>query len=238
MSVSARPAGFPQPHGFDLLGGLLVNVRMQHPHERQIAKTLREVQSVADHEEVGDFKPHIVRFHRLDAPRRLVQQHARLDPARFESLELAQHTVERFSRVENVIHQQHIAPAHVEPQFFGKDEVPGFGARAVAGDADEVQPQGEREVPNQIGQEHHRPVEQRDDHRLTPGEVSNNVAGHGPDAPRDLVVGDQDALDLPAPTRGDAGGGIELDLGNRCFHGWRMLRRSEGFRGWYSEGSS
>ena len=111
------------PRGNDLLAGLLVNVRMQHPDERQIAIALREVQSVAHDEEVGDFEPHIVRFHRFHAARRFVQQHARLDPARLEGAELAQHAVERLARVENVIHQQHIAPSHVEPQFLGKDEV-------------------------------------------------------------------------------------------------------------------
>src|ERR1039457_4467598 len=89
MSTAARPAGLPTPRGFGLLGCLLVNVRMQPPHERQIAITLRKVQSVADDEEVGDFEPHIIRFHRLNASRRLVQQHARLDPARFEGAELS-----------------------------------------------------------------------------------------------------------------------------------------------------
>src|ERR1019366_80327 len=95
MSIPVRPPSLSGPRRFDLLGRLLVNMWMQHPNERQIAITLRKVQSVADDEEVGDFEPHIVRLHRLDAPRRFVQQDACLDPARLESAELAQHTVER-----------------------------------------------------------------------------------------------------------------------------------------------
>src|ERR1039458_7908395 len=69
MSIPVRPPSLSGPRRFDLLGRLLVNMWMQHPNERQIAITLRKVQSVADDEEVGDFEPHIVRLHRLDASR-------------------------------------------------------------------------------------------------------------------------------------------------------------------------
>ena len=57
----------------------LVDVRVQNPHERQIAVALGIVQPVAHHKVIRDLEADIIRFDLLDAARGFVQQHASTD---------------------------------------------------------------------------------------------------------------------------------------------------------------
>ena len=74
------------------------------------------------------------------AARRLVQQHTGLDATRLERAKFGDHPAHGAARVQNVIHQQHVTTAHVEPQFLGENEIARFRARAVAGNPDEIEP--------------------------------------------------------------------------------------------------
>src|ERR1019366_6502250 len=181
----------------------LVNVRVQHAHEREIAVTLGKIKSVADDKKIGDFKAHEIRLHVVRAARGLVQQHAGLDAARLEQLQLGQDTAHGFAGVENVIHQQDVAATHIQPQFLGEYQVARFGAEAVTGHADEIEAQWQVQMPDQIREEQHGAVEQRDDNHFTPAKVALDFARQRFDAPGNLLVGDEDFLHLLAPARRD-----------------------------------
>src|SRR5665213_2486992 len=68
----------------DALDGLLVNVRMQHADERQVAVTLREVKAVADDKKIRNLKTDKIRLHLMRPARGLVEQHASFNAARLE----------------------------------------------------------------------------------------------------------------------------------------------------------
>src|SRR5882724_13071491 len=51
-------------------------------------------------------------------------------------------------------------------------------------------------MTNEIGEEHHGAIEQRDDDEVAPGEILLQLARELAHAPRDLFLGDEDALDL------------------------------------------
>ena len=120
---------------------------------------LGEIQSIADHKIIWNFKADIIRFDIFHAARRFVQENAGFDPARLERLQFAEHASHRFAGIQNIVHQQHVASAHVEPQFFGEKQIAGFHAETIAGNADKIQAQRQIEAPDQIREEHDRAVE-------------------------------------------------------------------------------
>src|SRR5439155_10260692 len=154
----AALAAFLLRERIDFLAAEFVNVRVQHAHERQIAIAFGEVQPVTDDEEIGDFKPDVVRLHVFKAAPGFVEQNAGADAARFENAQLAEHPVKGPARIENVVHQQHVAAADVEPQFLGDHQFAGFGAGAIAGNPNEIKPKWQRKIANQIRQKHDGPV--------------------------------------------------------------------------------
>ena len=83
----------------------------------------------------------VIGAHFLDATGLFVQQHADFDPARLEAPEFFGDALEGAAGVEDVVHQQHVAPAHIKAQFLGEDQFARLGARAVARNAHEIQPQ-------------------------------------------------------------------------------------------------
>ncbi len=60
----------------DLFADFLVNVRVQHADERQIAVTLGKIKPVTDDKKIGNFKADVIRLHLFHAARRFVEQHA------------------------------------------------------------------------------------------------------------------------------------------------------------------
>jgi hypothetical protein len=60
-------------------------------------------------------------------------------------------------------------------------------------------------LPDQIGKKNHRAIEQRNDHGLAAAKIAFNLARHGPDAAFQPRVGDEHALDIPAPAGGNGG---------------------------------
>ena len=156
-------------------------MRVQHADERQVAVTLGKVQPVADDEQIRNLEADVIRIHFFHAARGLVQQHADFDPARLERADFWQHAAHGLAGVEDVVHQQHVAPADVEPQLLGEDQFAGFRAGAVAGNAYEIQAQRQVQMPDQIREEHHGAVEQRDDDGFA--SASGSAGQVGPEYP-------------------------------------------------------
>ena len=75
----------------DVLGNFLVNVRVQHADEREIAVTLGKIKPVSDDKMIGNLKAHVIGLDVFHAAGGLVEQHAGLDAARLERLELGNH---------------------------------------------------------------------------------------------------------------------------------------------------
>src|SRR5262249_42058911 len=83
----------------------------------------------------------------------------------------------------------------------GQNQLAGFRAVPVARYADEVQPQRQRKVPDQIRQKHHRPAEQRNDHQIAPGEIAFDLVRQLADPTGDLGLRNEDATQLVPPAR-------------------------------------
>ena len=180
---------------------------MQHPDERQVPIPLREIQSIADDKKVRDFKTDVICLDVLRPAARLVEHHADFYPTRFERLDFGQHAAHGFAGVQNVVHQQHVTPAHVQPQFLGENQFARFRAEAIAGNAHEIEPQRQVEMPDQIRQEHDRAVEQGNHHHFASAKIALDFVRHHPDAAGNLAFRDEHALDLFAPARRDVLGG-------------------------------
>ena len=58
----------------------------------------------------------------------LVQQHTGPDAAGFERPQFGNDTAQGFASVQDVVHQQHVAPAHVQAEFLGEYQFAGFRA--------------------------------------------------------------------------------------------------------------
>src|SRR4051812_27257108 len=102
-----------------LLTAQLVNMRKQDPYKWQVAKTFRKIQAVANHKKVRNFKTDVIGLHILSAPCGLVKENAGLNPARFQRLKLVEHSRQCPACIEDVVHQQYIATAHIQSQLFG-----------------------------------------------------------------------------------------------------------------------
>jgi len=214
--VAGMFPGLPRWFGFS--ASCLIDVRVQHANERQIAVAFGKIQSITHNEEVRNFEADIVGFYFLHAAGGLIQQDADFDSARFEGAEFGQHAMQGFARIQNVIHQEDIASANPQAQFLGKDESAGFSPSAIAGDTHEIETQGKREITEQVGEEHDRAGEERDDNQFATGEIAVNLAGQFADAARDLGFGDENTLDLSAPARGNGGAGMGWDDPGRWRH--------------------
>jgi hypothetical protein len=76
-------------------------------------------------------EPNIVRLDLAVPSRRLVEENANLEAPRPQLAQAGRDTGKRPARVQDVIHQQHVTPAHVQAQFLGEDQVRRFRAAAV-----------------------------------------------------------------------------------------------------------
>ena len=171
----------------------------ENPHKGEVAVALRVIQSVADYKMIRNFESDVMRADRLDAARWLVQQHANFHAARPQLAQFDHDLRQRFAGVQYIVHQQNIAAADIQAQFLGEDQFSGFGAAPVAGNADEIQAQGQGKAPEQIRQKNNGAVQKRDDDQVAPGEVLFDLAGQGVDAAGQLLLGNQDESDFLAP---------------------------------------
>src|SRR2546430_457711 len=83
-----------------------------------------------------------------------------LIPARPCIANLAEHAIQGLAGIKDVVHEQHVSAPHIQAQLFREDQLAGFGSGAIAGDADEIEAQRQCQVANQVGQKHHRAIEQ------------------------------------------------------------------------------
>src|SRR5882724_2280882 len=162
---------------------------MQHADERQVAVTLGKIKPIADDKEIRNLKADVIGANFFDSTRRLVQQNANFCPARIECANFWQHAAQGFSRVQNIIHEQHVAAANIEAQFLRENQIAGFRAEAVAGNANEIKAQRQVQVSDQIGEKHHRAAQERDDDHFTSPKIALNFACEDFDATRDLLFG-------------------------------------------------
>ena len=70
------------------------------------------------------------------------------------------------------------------------------------------QVEGCLEMPDQIGKEQHRAVEQRHHYHFAAAVVALNLARQRPDAPGQLRVGEEDTFNFLAPARRDGRGKV------------------------------
>src|SRR5207249_4832724 len=75
----------------------------------------------------------------------------------------------------------------------------GLGAKAITGDADEIEAQRQGEAADEIGQEKDGAIEDGDDDEFASGEIALDLCGKGFDAAGNLALSDEDLLQLVAP---------------------------------------
>ncbi len=175
--------------------------------EGEVAVALSVVEAVADDELVGDDKANVVGGDRLDAAFGFVEEDADFDFAGLEFAEAGQDAGEGLAGVKDVVDEKNVAARDVQAEFLGENEFAGFGAGAVAGDADEVQAEWEGEAAEKIGEENNGAVEEGDDDEVAPGEVALDFGGERFDAAGKFFLRNEDGGDFGASAAGGFGAG-------------------------------
>src|SRR2546423_14603541 len=121
-STSSLAANGLSGYQCNALRHLLIHVRVQNTHKREIAIALGKVQPVADHKKVGDLESDIIGLDLLGPAGSFVQENARFDPPGFERLKLAEHAIKRLAGIEDIIDEEDVAAANVQAQFLGEDQ--------------------------------------------------------------------------------------------------------------------
>ena len=153
------------------------------------------VETVADDEFVGNLKADVVCWDVVLAPGFFGEQNTGANFPGLHGLQFADHRAEGFAGVEDVIDEQYIAVADVEPEFLGEHQLGGLGAVAITGDADEVEPHWQIDFTDEIGQEHEGAGEQPDDDEVAVPEIPLNLLRQSGDAFPDFLFGNQLAGD-------------------------------------------
>ena len=110
-----------------------VDAAFQNAQVRQIAVMLREVQSVADNEFVGNFKAAVIDFHVDFAARRLVEQRADFDAGGLLVEEIIDEVIHCRARIDDVFDEQDVAAFRVVVEVFEDvDLAGGVRIRVVA----------------------------------------------------------------------------------------------------------
>ena len=141
-------------------------ILLDHADERQLPERVRDVHAVADDEQVGTDEADEVGVERHRALARLLQQHAGEHAPCAARGEQVLRVGERAAGFEDVVDQQHVAPAHValdvmqDPDRAGRDR-----ALAIARQRDELDLGRKARVmqrADQVGGEDEAALEHRD----------------------------------------------------------------------------
>ena len=80
--------------------------------------------------------------------------------------------------VDDVFHQQHILAFDVGRKVVSQSHVTGRLGSGVAGYPDELDAQGQVDVPHEVGEKNDRPFEDSDDDQRFPGQIAGDLAPH------------------------------------------------------------
>ncbi len=120
---------------------------MEHPNKRQVPVTLGIIEPVTDDEQVGNWESHIIRADGLASTRGFFQENTNTEASRASSAQAGRDAAEGLAGIEDIVDHEDIPVAEVEAEFLGKHQFAGFAAGAIAGDAEEIQFNRERDVP-------------------------------------------------------------------------------------------
>src|SRR5688572_6396620 len=140
----------------------------EHSDERQVPILFAVVESVTDNEFVADVESDEVRLELGDARFLFAQQNAEAN-AQWPRVgaQFAADGVERATGIEDVIDNEDMAAVDIRRRdLIESDHAAAFRSATVTGDAHAFELQGERDAAQQIGSEHERAVEHRDDRQL------------------------------------------------------------------------
>lgn len=171
--------------------------------ERKISVAFREIEAVAHHKVIVDFESDVIRFDVLDAPGALIEEHADFQAARLERPKGGADALDRSAGVENIIDEQHVASSNIETKLLCVNEVTGPRLLAVTGNPDEIEPERQREVADQVRKEKDRSVQKGNDDQVAAPIVTTDLARESADAFLNLVRSDEDAIHFTFPDSRD-----------------------------------
>ena len=108
------------------------DLRVQEADEGEVAVFLAVIQTVAYDKFVGNGEADVVGGDVFEAAGRLVEEDADFEAAGLEGEQFGLDAGKGPTGVKNIVNEQHVPPAHVEPQFRGEDQPARLGAAAVA----------------------------------------------------------------------------------------------------------
>src|SRR2546423_11133535 len=161
---------------------------MQHSNERQVAVALCEIESVNDNEEAWNGKADVIGANLFSSARGFFQQHAGLDSAGLQLAHFSQHTMQCSTGIEDVINQQDVAASDVQTELLREDQLARLGAKAITGDADEIEAERQGEAADQVREEKDGAVEDGDDDEFAYGEIPFNFGGKNFNAAGNLLL--------------------------------------------------
>src|SRR5438309_3201654 len=173
ITMAARAASWrPRPSGRRCISVASVADRVdlgaEHAHEAEVAVVLGVVEAVADDELVGDREPDVVDRDVDEAPGGLVEQGADPERLRVLAAQVADQVIERQAGIDDVFHDQDVLAFDRRGEVLqDPDQARGLrGAPTVRAHLHEVDPDGHRDGPHEIGHERQRALE--DGHERQP----------------------------------------------------------------------
>ena len=160
---------------------------------RQVPPAPVEVETIPDHEQVGNVETDEIGLDpHLGSPP-LAQQDERSDPVGAAAAQFAEQGLERAAAVEDVVHHEHLVPGQVGQLVEMQFEPAGCRGRApIAACPDHAQPDRPLEPADQVGDDHDAAGEHRDDGQRPPAAGIAHRGREPVDAGADLRGGEQD----------------------------------------------
>src|SRR5262249_32654021 len=129
----------------------------------EIPVSLGVIETVSDHERIGNAKADISYFHGAHPPLRLIQQRRDAHRLGLPLLEQIDQVIQRNTAIDNILDDQHMRVLERDVEILGDlDFTRGRLALAVTGDAHEVDADVALDGAGEIGQKEARPLENAD----------------------------------------------------------------------------
>ena len=130
----------------------------------QVAISFHVIEAITDDEFVTDGEPDVIGFHRAQSRLQFAQENADFHAQGPLGFQLVADRRERDAAVENVVENEDMSSSHVGQGDLLEDHfTSGGGLAIIAGHAQAIQLQGQRDAPKQIGHENKAAIEDGDD---------------------------------------------------------------------------
>src|SRR5579862_1341657 len=189
---------------FDGVAALVRGVfgQLKDKHVLQIAVAFSVIEAVSDHKFIRDLESDVIGLHRLQPPRRLIEQCRYTERLGLPLPQNAQEIAQGQTGVENILDEDYIEAGDVAIEIFQHAHLAGrFLAPAVARDGDEVDRTFQVNLANEVGEKNARALQHANQVNALAFEVARNLARDAANPLFDLSAPNQDFPRFHSRTR-------------------------------------